>query len=452
MSDSNDSLRDGEQADATVTSHAVSSNYKVLGYNTTGSGTTYGVLGQVDSPDGYGLFTPDDAKIKGVVDTAGTDFVVQADVANSDEAGNVVQGGSANEVKSGAVGATISGGGYSNSGSNPIHNVVADNYGTVGGGQWNIAGSTTNGDPSNSPYPTVGGGFENTASGEGSVCGGGFGNEATASFATVGGGSDNVAGETGGTVPGGKSCAATGQNAFAAGSKAKARDFSSFVWADWATDDSQILQPFASDTGLGPTGSNTFSVRATGGARIGTSVDSDGDVNAGVKVSAGSGSWSSLSARASKTDIEPVDPETVLDGVRALEISTWEYQSQPGVGHMGPMAGEFHDRFGLGPDADSITGVDADGVALAAIKGLSRELDETLADLDQTREELEEAREELDAARSDRQEMRAELAEKDDRIDALASVNDALADRLERVESRLDRLAQDESAPAAADD
>lgn len=34
---------------------AVSSNYKGLGYNTTGNGTTYGVLGQVDSSDGYGL-------------------------------------------------------------------------------------------------------------------------------------------------------------------------------------------------------------------------------------------------------------------------------------------------------------------------------------------------------------------------------------------------------------
>ena len=47
---------------------AVSQDYKVLGYNQTGSGTTYGVLGRVDSPSGYGLYTPDDAKVDGITE------------------------------------------------------------------------------------------------------------------------------------------------------------------------------------------------------------------------------------------------------------------------------------------------------------------------------------------------------------------------------------------------
>lgn len=42
----------------------------VLGRNTAGSGTTKGIEGRVDSPDGYGLYTPDDAKIDGTTELA----------------------------------------------------------------------------------------------------------------------------------------------------------------------------------------------------------------------------------------------------------------------------------------------------------------------------------------------------------------------------------------------
>ena len=37
-----------------------------------GSGTTYAVRGEVDSSDGYGLYTPDDAKIDGNLEVGGT--------------------------------------------------------------------------------------------------------------------------------------------------------------------------------------------------------------------------------------------------------------------------------------------------------------------------------------------------------------------------------------------
>lgn len=61
----------------TVNATQVSSTYKVLGkidaptgtgvlgHNTATSGTAHGVEGVTDSPDGYGLLTPDDAKIDG---------------------------------------------------------------------------------------------------------------------------------------------------------------------------------------------------------------------------------------------------------------------------------------------------------------------------------------------------------------------------------------------------
>jgi len=40
------------------------------------------------------------------------------------------------------------------------------------------------------------------------------------------------------------------------------------------------------------------------------------------------------------------------------------------VRHIGPVAEDFHESFGLGTDVESIGTVDADGVALAAIQGL----------------------------------------------------------------------------------
>jgi hypothetical protein len=66
----------------------VSQDYKVLGYNQTGSGTTYGVLGRVDSPTGYGLYTPDDAKVDGITETG---KIRASDDDNTDEV-SVIEG------------------------------------------------------------------------------------------------------------------------------------------------------------------------------------------------------------------------------------------------------------------------------------------------------------------------------------------------------------------------
>ena len=108
------------------------------------------------------------------------------------------------------------------------------------------------------------------------------------------------------------------------------------------------------------------------------------------------------SARAAKTDIEPVDTEKILDGVESLSISTWRFRDADDGHHVGPMAGEFQETFELnGPD-DSIATVDADGVALAAIQGLV--------------ERLESEGERLEAAVEKRRERIADL---ESRLDAL---------------------------------
>lgn len=55
---------------------------------------------------------------------------------------------------------------------------------------------------------------------------------------------------------------------------------------------------------------------------------------------------------------------------------------------MGPMAEEFRSRFGLGKSDRHITGIDADGVALAAIQGLAQRLREKEERIDELEDRL----------------------------------------------------------------
>ncbi len=61
----------------------------------------------------------------------------------------------------------------------------------------------------------------------------------------------------------------------------------------------------------------------------------------------------------------------MLEKVAALPIETWNYKTQDdNIRHIGPMAQDFRAAFGLGEDDKTISTVDPDGVALAAIVGL----------------------------------------------------------------------------------
>jgi hypothetical protein len=87
------------------------------------------------------------------------------------------------------------------------------------------------------------------------------------------------------------------------------------------------------------------------------------------------GGWSMVSDRTLKTNFTPVDYKNVFNKLMALPITEWEYTFSKGVRHIGPMAQDFKQAFGLGSDERFITATDADGVAYAAIKHLISELD-----------------------------------------------------------------------------
>jgi hypothetical protein len=82
------------------------------------------------------------------------------------------------------------------------------------------------------------------------------------------------------------------------------------------------------------------------------------------------------SDRNAKEQFKPVNPREVLDKVAQLPITEWQYRANGEARHIGPMAQDFHQAFGLGRDEKHITSVDADGVALAAIQGLNSKVDE----------------------------------------------------------------------------
>lgn len=283
----------------------------------------------------------------------------------------------------GAEGATI-GGGFSNQASHlyatvggGYDNQASYDYATVGGGYQNFATGMYaaliggSGNFATGAYATIGGGFDNLAQGEDSTVAGGLSNSANNTDTTVGGGSDNTAGGTaatvaggqnniaGGnyaTVPGGIDNRASGDGSVAMGSHTRAAHSGSFIFAD-----------VASSNVISTTGLNQFVVRAAGGYFLYT----NSGLSNGCLLAAGGGSWSCGSDRNNKANFGAVDGVAVLNTLISLPIETWNYTTQDtAIRHMGPMAQDWYAAFGLGEGETTITGVDADGVALAAIQGL----------------------------------------------------------------------------------
>jgi hypothetical protein len=235
-------------------------------------------------------------------------------------------------------------------------------------------------------WAVVTGGYNNSNTANYATVAGGYNNAVTGIQASVGGGYGNVASGRNAVVPGGAYNAATGLDSFAAGNAAKATYDGTFVWSD-----------YSATSGIASTATNQFLARAAGGFYLYSSAN----LKSGVRLAPGSGSWSSLSDRAAKTNVENINASRILAKVAALPISEWSYSAQgTSVRHLGPMAQDFRAAFGLGEDEKHISAVDEEGVALAAIKALQAEVaakDRELSDLDFKYTRLEHRLEALEA-------------------------------------------------------
>ncbi len=242
-----------------------------------------------------------------------------------------------------------------------VDNAVTGPFAFVGSGVANSVGAFPGGVPDRTAaqYGAIAGGQGNRVSQNWGFIGGGSGNVVSARYGVVAGGSENTARGLGAAVPGGQNNLASGVDSFSGGTGSNAADDGAFVWSD----DAPGAKPLRS------TARNQFLVRSSGGVAFYTGAA----LEAGVTLAPGGGSWASLSDRASKTGIAPLDGERVLAKVAVLPLSEWSYRSEdPHVRHLGPMAQDFFAAFGVGEDDRHITAIDADGVALAAIQGLCR--------------------------------------------------------------------------------
>jgi chromosome segregation ATPase len=102
------------------------------------------------------------------------------------------------------------------------------------------------------------------------------------------------------------------------------------------------------------------------------------------------------------------------------------------------MAGDFHEAFDVGSSDEHINSINADGVAFAAIQGLSAKLDERDDRIDEQRDRIED--------------LETDLAEKDQRIDDLEAENKELRERLSAIEETLATADSGGTSPASDDD
>lgn len=367
-------------------------------------------------------------------------------------AGGNVLFGHLNEIRAGALGGTVGGGGmYAHGEDAAWPNAVTDHFGTVGGGAGNRAGNG-DGEPGTALFATVGGGARNRASGSRSTVGGGFSNEATGGRATVGGGINNEATDDAATVGGGIGNDADGTYATVAGGggNTASEDYAAVgggrgnnATASGATvaggrsnlargDRATVAGGYYNRAdGYGAAVPGGRDNRADGAYSFAVGRGADAADHDGAYVFADSSeeplaadaadaayfqmpvharSFNTTSTRAAKTDARPVDPEAVLEGVTSLDVAEWSFDDGDDDRHLGPMAEDFRETFDLGADDGTIASVDADGVALAAIQGLQ---------------------ERLDAKEARIEELEAKVAERDDRLDRLESRLAALEARTE---------------------
>lgn len=348
---------------------------------------------------------------------------------------NVIGGHANNAAVPSYEGQTIAGGGTAGANcfdpptgttTRSCANLTNSLYATVSGGYANQA---------NSFWSAVGGGTGNTAGGNLSVVGGGAYNIASGLYSTVVGGNQNTASgdgslaagtrartQTAGGTPtihhgafawadsGGFDFNTQASNEFAARATGGVR----FVTAidgsgnptrtlkinpngelDFGAQTRQMLNLWGpAEYGIGIQASTLYfrtnpgSIGTTGGFswfRGGSHNDGSNNAGGGVEMMrlasnhtlyVTGGSVGVLSDRASKQGFTAVDASDVLARVAQLPLTTWSYKVNPSVRHIGPTSQDFREAFEVGDDdARSISMIDADGVALAAIQGLNAKVE-----------------------------------------------------------------------------
>ena len=172
------------------------------------------------------------------------------------------------------------------------------------------------------------------------------------------------------------------------------------------------------------TANNQFMVRAAGG----TTIYSNSALTAGVTLSAGGGSWNTISDRNKKENFTSIDGEDVLSKIGAMPVTQWNYKAQPASQHhIGPMAQDFYAAFHLDGQSDTtINSLDIDGINMAGIQALKKRTDE----LKEKVAQVEMLRKEVEALKNENAKLHTDNESNNTRIGKLES---SIADMLQRM-------------------
>lgn len=121
---------------------------------------------------------------------------------------------------------------------------------------------------------------------------------------------------------------------------------------------------------------NQLTMRFSGGFRFWTSYP---DSTAGVYMRHGQSGWSNYCDRNMKENFETVDGELVLEKIKNIPITKWNYKkTDTNEKYIGPVSQDFYAAFHLnGTDSLGINSISIDGVNMAAIKALEKRTSET---------------------------------------------------------------------------
>jgi uncharacterized coiled-coil protein SlyX len=173
----------------------------------------------------------------------------------------------------------------------------------------------------------------------------------------------------------------------------------------YADRDNQITMRFTGDQGSGPGGQ---------AYRFWTSYP---DSTAGVYMNGGTSGWSNYSSRKLKENFRPLDGEWLLEKIRDMSVTEWNYKATPEIKYIGPVAEEFWDAFHLnGDDQEGINSISIDGINMAGVQALEK----------RTREMQERFQAQIDLLQAENERLKAQIIDLNQLKEQLAEVTDLL--------------------------
>lgn len=252
------------------------------------------------------------------------------------------------------------------------YNLASGQWSFVGGGGRQTAnaggaGTFIEDNVAAGDFSVVGGGRGNRATAYAASVTGGFENSAINAYSNVLGGYRNVASGNSSAVIGGTLNEAAGSFAIAAGYDTRA-GYGSFVWSSPAS--------FPFDLSMNQ---SRFAIRALDAINMVYAINlSTGGPTQFCNLIPGLSGWQCSSDANLKENFVPADSKAVLEHLAAMPLYSWNFKgSDPGLRSLGPTAQDFHAAFGLGNDDKTIGSTNLHGVALAAIQGLHRLVQES---------------------------------------------------------------------------